>query len=294
MAFGTWGWQKLLLTRSNPLLRALFLATLIMGSFPLPAADSVPLLLAETDQGQADVTRYLISEKLDGVRAYWDGQVLRTRKGNIINAPDWFIKRFPVQPLDGDLWIGRGQFERLSGTIRRQTPEDAAWRKVTYQVFELPQASGNFRQRADQLRTLVMVTAVPWLHAVRQFEVKSRKELAQKLDEVIRAGGEGLMLHRSDAQYTTGRSDDLLKLKPWHDAEATVIAHQPGKGKFSGMLGALRVRNSDGIEFMLGTGLSTATRRNPPPIGTLVTYRYRELNSNGRPRFASFYRIRDI
>ena len=294
MALAIKMWPGLSLTRWGSAFKKLSLAILLMSSLSLPAADSIPLLLAETDHGQADVSLYLISEKLDGVRAFWDGQVLRTRKGNLINTPAWFVSGFPAHPLDGELWIGRGQFERLSGTVRRQIPEDAAWREVTYQVFELPQAPGSFRQRAKNLLILTAEAAVPWLQAVDQFELGSRKSLEKKLAEVIKAGGEGLMLHRADAQYTTGRSADLLKLKPWYDAEATVIGHQPGKGKFSGMLGALRVRTEGGIEFMLGTGLSTATRRNPPPIGTLVTYRYRELNSKGRPRFASFYRIRDI
>jgi DNA ligase-1 len=83
-------------------------------------------------------------------------------------------------------------------------------------------------------------------------------------------------------------------MKPWHDAEAIVIAHQPGKGKYSGMLGALRVRTSAGVEFMLGTGLSDSDRRNPPPIGSVVTFRYRELTNRGQPRFASFLRVREI
>ena len=102
------------------------------------------------------------------------------------------------------------------------------------------------------------------------------------------------MLHRADALYVTGRSDVLLKLKLWHDAEATVIAHMPGKGKYTGMLGALRVRTAEGVEFMLGTGLSEVDRRNPPPIGTIVTFRYRELTSRGVPRFASFHRVREM
>jgi DNA ligase-1 len=219
---------------------------------------------------------------------------LRTRNGNPINAPRWFVENFPARALDGELWIGRGQFERLSGTVRRQAPDDAEWRQVRYLVFELPQAPDTFRQRVQTLREVLAAAGVPWLQAVEQFEIGNRQALARKLAEVVKAGGEGLMLHRADALYTTGRSDVLLKMKPWNDAEATVIAHQPGQGKYAGMLGALRVRTADGVEFLLGTGLSEASRRNPPPIGTIVTYRYRELTSRGLPRFASFLRVREI
>jgi DNA ligase-1 len=276
------------------MVQALLLSVMVALALSASAAEPLPLLLAETENGQADVALYLVSEKYDGVRAYWDGQVLRTRNGNTINAPRWFVENFPARALDGELWIGRGQFERLSGTVRRQMPDDAEWRQVRYLVFELPQAPGTFRQRAQTLRDVLAAAGVPWLQAVEQFEIGNRQALARKLAEVVKGGGEGLMLHRADALYTTGRSDVLLKMKPWNDAEATVIAHQPGRGRYAGMLGALRVRTADGVEFLLGTGLSEASRRNPPPVGTIVTYRYRELTSRGLPRFASFLRVREI
>lgn len=279
--------------RLKPIVRALLLALIAAPapSFPVPAA-APPLLLAGVEQGQADVALYLVSEKIDGVRAFWDGQSLRTRQGHVINAPAWFVENFPQRALDGELWIARGEFERLSGTVRRQVPDDGQWRRVRYLVFELPQAPGSFRDRAQELAMIVAASGVPWLQAVEQFELASRQALASKLDEIVGAGGEGLMLHRADAPYSTGRSDVLLKLKAWNDAEATVIGHQPGRGKYAGMLGALRVRNAQGVEFRLGSGFSAADRRDPPPIGSLITFRYRELNRRGIPRFASFHRAR--
>ena len=280
--------------RAHPIVQSLAWVALLGTALPLPAAESLPLLLAETEQGQADVALYLVSEKLDGVRAFWDGQALRTRKGHTIQVPSWFVARFPAQPLDGELWMGRGEFERLSGIVRRQTPDDSQWQQVRYLVFELPQSPGTFRQRALALRELTARLALPWLQAVEQWEFGSREALDKKLEQIVRAGGEGLMLHRADAAYVTGRSDVLLKLKVWHDAEATVIGHQPGRGKYAGMLGALRVRTAGGVEFMLGTGLSDADRRQPPPVGTLITFRYRELTARGLPRFASYHRPRDL
>ena len=278
----------------NPIYQALVLAAMVTTANHHSIAEPLPLLLAGVEHGQADVVNYLISEKLDGVRAFWDGQTLRTRNGNEINVPIWFVANFPAQPLDGELWVGRGRFDQLSATVRHQTPDDSEWRQVRYLVFELPSAAGTFRERERALRSVISSVGVPWLQAVEQFEIGNRKALEQKLDEIVRAGGEGLMLHRADAQYMTGRSDVLLKMKLWNDAEATVIGYQPGKGKYSGMLGALRVRRADGVEFMLGTGLSESDRRNPPPIGTVVTYRYRELTSRGLPRFASFHRVREF
>jgi DNA ligase-1 len=117
--------------------------------------------------------------------------------------------------------------------------------------------------------------------------------LQKKLRDIVRSGGEGLMLHRDDAAYETGRSSALLKVTPWIDAEATVVAHLPGKGKYAGMLGALRMELPDGRRFALGSGLTDALRRNPPPVGTQITYRYRELTKNGMPRFPRYLRVRD-
>ena len=274
------------------LLRALLLGLVL--SLPLAALSSPApeILLANIYNGQVDVTQYLVSEKLDGVRAVWDGLQLRFRSGKPIHAPDWFIAGLPKQALDGELWLGRGSFERLSGIVRKETPVDIEWRQVRYMIFELPGASGSFQERVVQIGQVVRQTNVPWLQQIEQFSVVDRSSLQKRLATVVKAGGEGLMLHRADAVYETGRSDTLLKLKPWLDAEAVVIAHHPGKGRNAGRLGALLVRTPEGRKFMLGTGFSEKQRNNPPEVGSTVTYRYRELTAIGMPRFASFLRTR--
>ncbi len=252
-----------------------------------------PLLLASVLPAQTDVSRYWVSEKLDGVHAIWDGKELRFRSGRLVAAPAWFTANFPNQQLDGELWLARGEFDRLSGIVRKLQPDDAEWRQVRYMLFELPEAAGTFSERIVRMQEIVVVAQVPWLQVIDQFRVSDRTELQQRLAEVLKHRGEGLMLHLADAPYTTGRGDVLLKLKPWLDAEAKVIAHLPGKGKYLGMLGALRLETPDGKRFSLGTGFSDEVRRHPPAIGVLVSYRYRELNPNGLPRFASYLRVRE-
>lgn len=275
---------------------ALLLTACLTVGLPAWAGDAVPaspeLILAGHYQEGLDVSRYWVSEKLDGARAYWDGQHLYFRSGRPVHAPAWFTAGFPVHPLDGELWIGRGQFDRLSGIVRREQPRDEEWRQVRYMVFELPNGSGGFSERLARLRESVAAAGLPWLQVVEQFRVVDSRALEQRLDAVLAAGGEGLMLHRADAPYLTGRGDALLKMKPWLDAEATVIAHLPGKGRLAGMLGALVVETPAGQRFHLGTGFTDAQRRDPPPPGAVVTYRYRELNPSGLPRFASFLRVR--
>ena len=274
------------------LLRTLLLAfALVLPATPV-RADAPAILLAEVYRNQVDVGQYLVSEKLDGVRGIWDGQTLRFRSGRTINAPAWFLDGLPKRPLDGELWMGRGTFERLSGIVRREVSDDAEWRQVRYMIFELPGAPGTFAQRAEQIREAVKQANVPWLREIEQFRVVDRDSLKKRMKEVVKAGGEGLMLHRADAPYETGRSDTLLKMKPWEDAEAVVIGHLPGKGKHAGQMGALRVRAEDGREFSLGNGFTDRVRSDPPPVGTTVTYRYHDLTRSGLPRFASFLRVR--
>lgn len=267
----------------------------LAGELPVSDRTLTPpaLLLAQPFTAAIDVPRYLVSEKLDGVRAHWDGHTLRFRSGHVVPAPAWFLARLPAQALDGELWAGRGQFEALSGWVRRELPSDEEWRRVRYMIFELPGHPGDFAQRAQMIDALVAKAAWAQLQAVRQFALPDQAALQRELNRVVAAGGEGLMLHRADAPYQTGRSDVLLKFKPVDDAEAVVIGHQPGRGRHAGRLGALVVRRADGQVFRIGTGLSDAARESPPPVGSTVTYTFRGLTRRGLPRFPSYWRLRN-
>jgi DNA ligase-1 len=264
------------------------LAAALPGSRAAAAAPAVPLLGVWNDA--LDPARYLVSEKYDGVRGVWDGARLRFRSGRPVPAPEWFTAQLPRVPLDGELWLGRGRFDELSGIVRTERAVDAAWRQLRFMVFELPGAGGSFAERARGIEAIVRRSASPQLVAVEQAAVADRAALHRRLAATIAQGGEGLVLHLATAAWTPGRGDTLLKLKPSLDDEATVIAHHAGKGRYQGLLGALELRMADGRQFLLGSGLSDALRREPPPIGSVVTFRYRDLTSGGLPRFASFLR----
>ncbi|MEO8366976.1 MAG: DNA ligase [Pseudoxanthomonas sp.] len=265
-----------------------------LPSLPVHAGEAnLPrLMLATTYHGGVDVSDYWISEKLDGVRGRWDGQRLLTRSGQSIAAPRWFTLGWPAMAMDGELWMGRGRFDEVSGLARAGAADDQAWRKVRFMVFDLPAHDGTFEARVLRMRTLLPATGIAWLQPVAQFHLANSTELEARLKQVAAAGGEGLVLHRRGALYQVGRSDDLIKYKLYDDAEARVIAHAPGKGKYAGMLGALVMKLPDGRQFRLGSGFTDVQRANPPPIGSLVTYRYNGLTSKGLPRFARFQRIR--
>ena len=280
----------------SQLLLILVFFTFIIGVFPLAAGDTndkdqnIDPLLAKVYK-QENVSEWWVSEKLDGVRAIWNGKKLHFRSGKLISAPNWFIENFPEQLMDGELWMGRGTFEKLSGIVRKIQPNHNEWRQVSYMLFELPEHPGTFTRRVRKMVKLTETLKISWLQPIPQIRLNSENALLNMLDEIVTKGGEGLMLHQADSLYHSGRSDDLLKLKPWQDAEATVVEILPGKGKFSGMMGSLLVADESGRIFRIGTGFSNKERRNPPTVGTVITYKFTGITNKGLPKFASFLRI---
>lgn len=273
-------------------LNVLFFICYFYFCFHLAAATKPDLLLAEVYNGNINVQQYWVSEKLDGVRAYWDGKQLISRGGNVIAAPEWFVADFPAQKLDGELWLGRNKFADTLSIVSKLQPIDSEWQQIRYYIFELPGAAGTFTERIDAMQHLVLQHNSPYLMLVAQFRIADHTALQAKLSELENKGAEGLMLHQQDALYKTGRSSDLLKLKSYQDTEAEVIGYRPGKGKYKGMVGALIVKTAQGKEFAIGSGLTDAMRQAPPEVGTVITYRYNGYTNNGIPRFARFLRVR--
>ena len=279
--------------RRSFLLAGLFVALLRPAAWAQTPPNQPPaLMLSGVYRLGIPLQDYWLSEKYDGLRGFWDGQRLLTRGGQVVQAPSWFTAGWPTEPMDGELWAGRGQFEQALSTVRQQAPDDKAWLSIRFMVFDLPAHGGPFSERIVAYHQWVQQLAQPWVQAVAQEKVHSHAELMARLDSMVLDGGEGLMLHRGDALYRALRSDDLLKVKTHEDAEALVLGHVPGQGKYQGMMGALQVQTADGRQFRLGTGFTNAQRQNPPSVGAWVTYRFRGLHASGLPRFASFLRVR--
>jgi DNA ligase-1 len=252
---------------------------------------SPALLLANVWDPSIDPTGWWMSEKYDGLRGYWDGGKLWSRKGNAIHAPDYFLTELPKDiVLDGELWMGRGEFEETISTVLSHTP-DERWKGVRFMVFDAPEAKGTFEQRMEFLRA-TLPARNEFVKMVPQERCGGMKHLLAERDRIVALGGEGMMLRKPESEYETRRSPTLLKVKTHDDAEATVIAHLPGRGKFGGKLGSLRVRTADGREFSVGIGFTDVQRAAPPEVGAVITYRYRGLTDKGLPRFPSFLRVR--
>lgn len=260
-------------------------------SAPKKETEGPPVLLAERWEGDVQLQGWWMSEKLDGVRAYWDGKSFISRLGNKYLAPDWFLEGLPDTPLDGELWIARKSFQRTTSIVRRQDKPDL-WKEVKYLVFDAPSIKEPFERRIQACQDLLSSRAPKFATWHPHELCQGVDHLKAELERVNGLGGEGLMLRKPGSLYQVGRSSTLLKVKTFHDAEATVLEHVGGMGRHKGRLGSLLVQLPDGTRFNVGTGFSDAEREAPPAVGSVITFRYQELSDGGVPRFPSYVGLR--
>ncbi|MGI9311541.1 MAG: DNA ligase, partial [bacterium] len=289
--------------------------------------------LLQTYDGTQPVAGWVMSEKLDGVRALWDGERLRSRGGATLHAPAWFTRGLPRFALDGELWTRRGDFESIVSIVRRHQP-DARWSQVGYHIFEVPHQAGGLLQRLAVLEDYLRAhpSPPPHLYVIAQTPIESPAHLRAYLAEVNAGGGEGAVARNPDAPYRSGRLADALKVKTHDDAECVVREILPGKGKYTGQMGALRCEliddkkinntkindkkidddkiNNDkindkmiadkitndkipgGAMVRIGTGFSDRLRARPPAIGSVITFKHYGVTRNGKPRFPVYLRTR--
>jgi DNA ligase-1 len=249
-------------------------------------AQKPQLLLLKTYKDQ-NVSGWVMSEKLDGVRAYWDGKNLISRGGKIIHAPKWFTKNHPPFPIDGELWSKRGDFENISSIVRDKEPSEE-WRQIKHYIFEVPNAKGGLFERLEKVRAYESET----IKIIEQVGVKSTEHLEEFLKEVESKGGEGVVVRDPSAPYVAKRTSKALKVKSFQDSECEVVELFKGEGKYSDVLGSLKCVLENKTTFKIGSGFSDKERKNPPKVGDIVTFKYKELTKYGKPRFPVFLRVR--
>ena len=274
------------------ILKVIFI-TVFFSSAVTCARASEPLVIMHAKKYTAGVVvaDYFVSEKLDGVRARWNGKQLISRNGNVFAAPAWFVRDFPRQALDGELWLGRGEYQQTVSVVSRDQPHKG-WRDLKFMVFDLPVSPQPFFDRYIQMEIIGKQSLSPYLEVIDQQRIASHRELMVLLNDVVGRGAEGLMLHHKNSLYRQGRSAHLLKVKKFNDAEAVVVGYKAGKGKYSGMAGSLKLRMTNQQEFYVGSGLTDALRAEPPALGAMITYRHQGFTDKGLPRFPVYLRQR--
>ncbi|WP_294961236.1 DNA ligase [Sulfurimonas sp.] len=257
----------------KPLLLILFFTSLF--------AQKPELFLLNKYTKDINVTSWYMSEKLDGVRAYWDGEKLISRGGKVFAVPSFFTKEFPKHKLDGELWSKRGDFSNISSIVNKKKP-NSGWRSITYNIFEVPDAKGNLLQRLSHIKTS------KYIKVIKQIKVKNKKYLYEFLKSVEKKGAEGVVVRDGSLSYYTGRDNNSLKVKSFIDAECEIVAYNKGNGKYKNAVGSLSCRMKDKKVIKIGSGLNNKQRTNPPKIGAIITFKYYGLTSKGNPRFPVF------
>ncbi len=238
-----------------------------------------------------NISGWMMSEKLDGIRGYWDGKQLLSRQNKPINAPKWFTQDLPPFTLDGELWTSRGDFENIQSIVMDDEPSEK-WREITYNIFEVPNAEGNFTQRLQKVQEYIGAHHLTHVKVVEQKICHDKKELKAFLSEIVKKRGEGAIIKDGSRGYFDGRSDFVLKVKLSQDMEGKVVGYKKGVGKNSGLMGSLEVELEDGKHLFIGGGFSQESRKNPPSLGSIVTFKYFGFTKSGKPRFASFMHVR--
>ena len=246
------------------------------------------LLLLKVYKDQ-NVSGWVMSEKLDGIRAFWDGKHLISRGGKIIHAPKWFTKNYPPFAIDGELWSKRGDFENISSIVRDRVPSEK-WHEIKHYIFEVPNAAGGLFVRLAKVKPYEGKN----IRIIAQKDVKNREDLQAFLKSVEKLGGEGVVVRDPNAAYINKRTSKALKVKSFQDAECEVMKILKGKGKYSGKMGSIECKLSNTTLFKIGSGFSDAQRSNPPKVGTIITFKYKEMTKYGKPRFPVFLRTKKM
>ena len=266
-------------------MRFLILSIFFIYSF---ANQNIMLLKKYKDQ---NITGWVMSEKLDGIRGYWDGKKMISKNGKIINTPKWFIKNYPPFAIDGELWSKRGDFENISSIVRDKIPSKK-WHQIKHYIFDVPDAKGNLFNRLNKLKLYLKTHPNTPIKIIPQIKIKNKQEVFNFLKEIEKKEGEGVVIRNPNAPYERKKSNQILKLKTFLDDECKVIGYTKGKGKYQNLIGAIKCKLRNGIIFKIGSGLKLKDRKNPPQIGDIITFKYKELTKNKKPRFPVFLRIR--
>lgn len=245
------------------------------------------VMLLKEFKGDENISGWVMSEKLDGVRGFWDGKKLKSRSGKYFNPPKFWTKNFPNFAIDGELYTKRGDFENIVSIVKDKTPSKE-WDKITLYVFDVPFASGGLLKRLEVLKNYLKTHDVKNIKIIKQIPIKNKSEIYKFLDEVSAGGGEGIVVRDESAKYVFKRSSKILKLKKFHDSECKILKFYQNKNAIASFL-CQDIKNK--VNFKIGSGFNQNEVKNLK-IGNIITYKFQNLTKNKKPRFAIFMRVK--
>jgi DNA polymerase/3'-5' exonuclease PolX len=280
----------------------------------------------KSDENCIPPVGWIVSEKYDGYRARWMGETnhvfLSRAQKEFSGSPEWYKLAMPEENLDGELWVGRENFQSM-GVVRKKAPDPEEWIPVKYLVYDIPDLDKPFSERLVLLRKIVKENKERWdevkktlpeelqiecpLKMAPQTVIESEEQMEGIYRTIIEKGGEGIMLKDPDSFYENKRSNYLLKYKPSFDEEAIIVDYKLGKGKYTGILGGFickpllnmdtyhLIDKDEQHEFSI-SGMDDEVRneyKETHPIGTIISYEHSGKTDSGKPRFARYMRKRD-
>jgi DNA ligase-1 len=247
------------------------------------------LFLLKTYDSSKEVVGWVMSEKLDGIRGFWDGEKLVSRGGNLINAPAWFTQSYPPFAIDGELWTKRNDFENISSIVRSKNSGDR-WKNITHHIFEAPNQQGGLLERLLILEKYLRTNPIPHLKILKQTLIQDKQQLEIFLEEVTSHKGEGVVVRNPSTLYETGRLSSALKVKKYFDTECRVLKILSGKGKYQDKMGSVLCQTDNGKQLRIGSGFKDKDRNIPPAIGSEITFKYYGFTKKGKFKYPVYLR----
>ena len=268
-------------------MKKIFILCLFLQSV---SAQKPDLFLLKTYNENVDIIGWVMSEKLDGVRGFWNGKKLISRGGNVFNPPKWWLKGFPSFAIDGELWTKQNDFENIVSIVRSQ--KNKGWGEINFMIFEVPNQQGGLLKRISILDNYLDKNPSQYIKIIKQIPIKNKLQLESFLEKITAKKGEGVVVRNPKTPYKTGRLSSALKVKKYFDAECVVRQILLGKGKYHNKMGSILCILQSGKKVKIGTGFTDKERDNPPKIGTKVTFKYYGLTKKGKFKYPVFLRIR--
>lgn len=249
-------------------------------------------MLVNKYKGDENLSGWVMSEKLQGVRGLWDGKTLKNRAGNIIPAPDFFTKCYPDFAIDGEIYSYKLPYEDITAATKGQNPN--AWIKIKHYIFDVPEAEGGLMQRLAVLQEYLDKNKCDTIKIIPQLPAISHKNMENYYNEIVTRNGQGVIVRDPNAPYKGGRSNKILKFKKQLDDECKILDYNNGTGKFSSTIISLTCKNlKDDKIFKIKSGIDKKVRNNPPKKGTIITYKYHGIKDDGSPKNPVFLYARE-